>query len=98
MKWISLESTSELFSKLITEIQTGKFNENSGPPPLFNMNRSSFQSSMINSQLKTPSTPPKSSWDGLMLRKNLSFDGSTSSFNLTSVRTNSDVNISIKKK
>ena len=75
-KWLSMESTTDLFHKLLRDALASKPMEISSPSPLFNTNRLSLQNSALSAGLKSPSTPPKASWDATQARKNLSMDGS----------------------
>ena len=58
MKWISLDSTNDLFTKLVKEVSANKITDLSGPPPLFSYNKP-----ILSAGLKSPSTPPKSNSD-----------------------------------
>ena len=58
LKWISLESTNDLFSKLLKEVSINKITDLSGPAPLFSSSKP-----ILSAGLKSPSTPPKSSSD-----------------------------------
>lgn len=58
LRWISLESTTDLCSKLLKEVSLNEVTSLSGPTPLFSSGKPIFSAG-----LKSPSTPPKANSD-----------------------------------
>ena len=58
LKWVSLDSTSDLYSKLLKEVSMNKITDLSGPTPLFSSSKP-----ILSAGIKSPSTPPKSNSD-----------------------------------
>lgn len=57
-RWISLDSTNDLCSKLLKEVSLNELTSLSGPTPLFTSGKPIFSAG-----LKSPSTPPKANSD-----------------------------------